>query len=186
MQQQLVEMEKKPNLLAFKAAGAYSLYFLALMFIFKAIGIDTNNPDLPMGEKIVSSALSYLPFILTIVFVQLTHKKELGDYITFGRAFSAGFKVAAYSGLFIAVLMILYYKVLDTKAFDDVMNMAIENAGDDDQQIRGVEMMRPYMVFFIGFGAAVVYTFFGLIVSLVGASVIKKVRPFEEEGNSGY
>jgi len=84
------------------------------------------------------------------------------------------------------VLMILYYKVLDTKAFDDVMNMAIENAGDDDQQIRGVEMMRPYMVFFIGFGAAVVYTFFGLIVSLVGASVIKKVRPFEEEGNSGY
>jgi hypothetical protein len=182
MQQQLAEMEKKPNILAFKAAGAYSLYFLALMFIFKAIGIDTNNPELPMGEKIVTSALSYIPFILAIVFVQLTHKKELGGYITFGRAFSAGFKVAAYSGLFIAVLMILYYKVLDAKSYNELMDTAIEAAGDDENQIRGVEMMRPYMVFFIGFGAAVVYTFFGMIVSLVGASVIKKVRTdYEEE-----
>ncbi len=68
MQQQLAEMEKKPNMLAFKAAGAYSLYFLALMFIFKMIGIDTNNPELPMGEKIVSSALSYIPFILGYCF----------------------------------------------------------------------------------------------------------------------
>jgi len=185
MQQQLVEMEKKPNLLAFKAAGAYSLYFLALMFIFKAIGIDTNNPELPLGEKIVSSALTYIPFILAVVFVQITHKKELGNYITFGRAFSAGFKVAAYSGLFIGLLTILYYKVLDTKSFEHVMDIAMENAGDDEQKIQGVEMMRPYMVYFIGFGAAVVMTFFGLIVSLVGASVMKKVRPLDEE-NSAY
>jgi hypothetical protein len=177
MQQQLAEFEKKPNILAFKAAGAYSLYFLALMFIFKMIGIDTNNPDLPMGEKILSSALSYIPFILAIVYVQTTHKKELGNYITFGRAFSAGFKVAAYAGLFIALLMILYYKVLDVKSYQDLINTAIEAADDDEQQLQGIEMMRPYMVFFIAFGAAVVYTFFGLIVSLVGAAIIKKVKP---------
>ncbi len=120
---------------------------------------------------------------MAIVFVQITHKKELGNYITFGRAFSAGFKVAAYAGLFIAVLMILYYKVLDTKAYEDLMDMAIENAGDDENQLKGVEMMRPYMVYFIGFGAAVVYTFFGLIVSLIGAAIVKKVKPLYEEEN---
>ncbi len=180
MQQQLVELEKKPNMLAFKAAGAYALYFLVLMFIFKMIGIDTNNPDLPVGEKIVSSALSYIPFILAIVYVQTTHKKELGNYITFGRAFSAGFKVAAYAGLFIAVLMILYYKVLDVKSYEELISTAIDAAGDDEDQIKGIEMMRPYMVFFIAFGAAVVYTFFGLVVSLLGAAVVKKVKPLHE------
>ncbi|MET3114037.1 hypothetical protein AAKU52_001770 [Pedobacter sp. CG_S7] len=181
MQQQLAEMEKKPNMLAFKSAVVYSVYFLALMFIFKLVGINPNNPDLPIGEKIVSSALSYIPFILAIVFVQITHKKELDDYITFGRAFSAGFKVAAYSGLFIAILMILYYKVLDTKAYQDLMDTALEAAGDDDTKIQGIEMMRPYMVFFVGFGAAVFYTFFGMVVSLVGAAVIKKVKPLDVE-----
>lgn len=181
MQQQLSEMEKKPNLLAFKAAAAYSIYFLALMFIFKLVGIDTNNPDLPMGEKVVSSILSYVPFILAIVFVQMTHKKELGGYITFGRAFSAGFKVAAYSGLFIAVLMILYYKVLDRGAYDAVINTAIESADGDEQKIKGIEMMRPYMIFFIAFGAAVIYTFFGLVVSLINAAIIKKVQPLYSE-----
>ncbi len=180
MQQQLAELEKKPNILAFKAAGAYSLYFLVLMFIFKAIGIDTNNPDLPVGEKIVSSALSYIPFILAIVYVQAAHKKELGNYITFGRAFSAGFKVAAYAGLFIAVLMILYYMVLDVKSYQDLIDTAIDAAGDDEQQLKGIEMMRPYMVFFIAFGAAVIYTFFGLVVALIGAAVLKKVKPLNE------
>ncbi|WP_432714548.1 DUF4199 domain-containing protein [Pedobacter sp.] len=187
MQQQLAEMEKKPNVLAFKTAVAYAIYFLALMFIFKLIGIDSSNPELPMGEKIVSSVLSYIPFILAIVYVQLTHKKELGGYITFGRAFSAGFKVAAYSGLFIAVMMMLYYLVLDRQAYADLMDAAIEAAGDDENKIKGVEMMRPYMIFFIAFGGAVFYTFFGLVVSLIGAAVFKKVQPLyiEEEEKIG-
>lgn len=184
MQQQLTEMEIKPNVLAFKSAVAYSIYFLALLFIFKMIGIDPNNKDIPLSEKIVSSALSYIPFILAIVYVQITHKKELGGFITFGRAFSAGFKVAAYSGLFIALLMILYYKVLDRQAFAELMDKALETAGDDENKIKGVEMMRPYMVFFIGFGAAVFYTFFGLVVSLINAAIIKKIKPlYSEEEN---
>ncbi|HWW40973.1 MULTISPECIES: DUF4199 domain-containing protein [unclassified Pedobacter] len=181
MQQQLIEMEKKPNVLAFKGALAYAVYFLALIYIFKMIGIDTNNTNLPLGEKILSSALSYIPFILAIVYVQTNHKKELGGYITFGRAFSAGFKVAAYSGLFLAVLLMLYYKVLDRSAFDNLIDKAKEAAGDDENKIKGVEMMRPYMIYFIGFGAAITYTFFGLIVSLIGAAIVKKEKPLYEE-----
>jgi hypothetical protein len=179
MQQQLAEMEIKPNMMAFKAAVAFAIYFLALMFIFKLVGINPNNPQLSTGGKILSSALSYIPFILAIVYVQTTHKKELGNYITFGRAFSAGFKVAAYTGLFIAIVMILYYMLLDRKAYEALIETAIDAAGDDEQKIKGVEMMRPYMIYFIAFSAAVFYTFFGLIVSLVGAAIIKKVQPLD-------
>ena len=180
MEQQLVEMEKKPNILAFKAAAAYAVYFLILIYIFKLLGINTNDPNISVAEKIVSSALSYIPFILAIVYVQYTHRLELGGYITFGRAFSAGFKVAAYTGLFVAVLLIIYYKVLDTNAFRELMDMALEAAGDDENQIKGVEMMRSYMVFFIGFGAAITYTLFGLVISLIGAAVLKKIKPLDD------
>lgn len=180
MEQQLVEMEKKPNMLAFKTAAAYAVYFLVLIFLFKLLGINTNDPNLSMAEKVVSSALTYIPFILAVVYVQYTHRLELGGYITFGRAFSAGFKVAAYTGLFVAVMLIIYYKLLDTNAFDEVMNTAVEAAGDDENQIKGVEMMRPYMVWFIAFSAAVAYTFFGLVISLIGASILKKVKPLDE------
>lgn len=181
MQQQLAEMEKKPNMLAFKTAVSFAVYFLVLIYIFKLLGINQNSMDMGTGEKIITSALSYIPFILAIVYVQTTHKKELGGYITFGRAFSAGFKVAAYSGLFIAVLLIIYYKLLDPKAYVDIIDMALEQADGDEQQIKGIEMMRGYMVFFIGFTAAITYTFFGLIVSLIGAAVVKKVRPLYDE-----
>ncbi len=167
-------------MLAFKTAVAYAVYFLVLIFLFKFLGINTNDPNLSMAEKIVSSALTYVPFILAVTYVQYTHRLELGGYITFGRAFSAGFKVAAYTGLFVAFMLIIYYKLLDTKAFDDVMNVAIDAAGDDENQVKGVEMMRPYMVFFIAFSAAVAYTFFGLVISLIGASVLKRAKPLDE------
>jgi hypothetical protein len=166
-----------PNMMAFKAAITYSVYFLVLVYLFKWIGIDNNDPNMPIAEKVISFVASYVPFILAILYVQTTFKKDLGGYITLGKAFSAGFKVAAYTGLFLAILLIFYYKVLDQSAYVAIMDTAVKTAGDDPNKVKGVEMMRPYMIFFIGFGAAISYTFFGLIISLIGAAVLKKERP---------
>src|SRR5690349_5938853 len=177
----VVEPKKNPNMLAFKSAIAYSVYFLVLMFVMKWLGVDQNNPNTTVAEKIIYSLASYIPFIMAVVFVQTTYKKELGGYISFGKAFSSGFKVAAYAGLFIAVFTILYYKVLDTNAFNQLMDSAKAAAGDDENKVKGVEMMRPYMIFFIGFGVAVSYTIYGLIISLIGAAVVKKEQPLYEE-----
>ncbi|ETZ23359.1 DUF4199 domain-containing protein [Pedobacter sp. V48] len=181
MEEIVVEPKKNPNMLAFKSAIAYSVYFLVLMFVMKWLGVDQNNPNTSVAEKIIYSLASYIPFIMAVVFVQTTYKKELGGYISFGKAFSSGFKVAAYAGLFIAVFTILYYKVLDTNAFNQLMDSAKAAAGDDENKVKGVEMMRPYMIFFIGFGVAVSYTLYGLIISLIGAAVIKKEQPLYEE-----
>lgn len=177
-----VKVTKTPNALAFKSALAYTIYFLALIYVFKLAGIDQNSPNSSTAEKIVSSLASYVPFILAILYVQTNFKKELGDFISFGKAFSAGFKVAAYSGLFIAVVLMLYYKILDPKAFDQLMDNARDAAQGDENKLKGVEMMKSYMVFFIGFGAAITYTILGLITSLIGAAVIKKELPLHYEG----
>jgi hypothetical protein len=177
MEEKTVETVKTPNALAFKSALAYAIYFLALIYIFKLAGIDQNDPNSSTTEKMVSSIASYLPFILAIVYVQTNFKNELGGFISFRTAFSAGFKVAAYAGLFIALVLMLYYKVLDPAAFERLMDSAREAAGDDETKLKGVEMMKSYMVLFIGFGAAITYTLLGLVTSLIGAAVIKNEKP---------
>lgn len=177
MEEKAFVQEYKPNMLAFKSAVAYAVYFLVLIYVFKFLGIDQNSPTITTAEKIISSALSYIPFILAVVYVQTNYRTELGGYISFGKAFSAGFKVAAYTGLFLAVILILYYVLLDKEALQKLIDAARQAAGDDEAKLKGVEMMKSYMVYFIGFGAAIMYTFFGLVVSLVGAAAVKKERP---------
>ena len=174
-----VETNKTPNALAFKSALVYTIYFLALIYVFKLAGVDQNDPNSSTAEKFLSSLASYLPFILAIIYVQTNFKQELGGFISFKRAFSAGFRVAAYAGLFIAVVLMLYYKVLDPAAFERLIDAAREAAGDDETKLKGVEMMKSYMIFFIGFGAAITYTLLGLIASLIGAAVIKREAPVQ-------
>lgn len=182
MEEQKQETLKTPNALAFKSALAYATYFLVLIYIFKMAGIDQNNPDSSAADKLVYSVASYLPFILAVVYVQTNYKQELGGYISFKTVFSAGFKVAAYAGLFIAVVLMLYYKVLDPAAYERLIDTARAAAEGDPQKLKGVEMMQSYMIFFIGFGAAITYTIMGLITSLIGAAILKKEAPAHYEG----
>lgn len=176
MEQNLKELEKKPNKLALQAAAAFAIYFFVLIFIFKYLGISAQNTHMSTGSKVVSQLLSYVPFFLAIVYVQTNHKKELGDYISFNRAFSAGFKVAAYTGLLLFIVQVLYFYV-DKQAVEELMTAAIDTADGDEQKIKGIEMMRPYMGLFVGFGTAITYTVVGLVVSLIGAAIFKSERP---------
>lgn len=178
MEQQLLQEQKKPNALAFQVALLFSFYSIALTFVSEFIGMGAANAkDMSIGMKALSTILSYGPFIVAIVYVQTKHKKELGGYITFGRAFSTGFKVSAYSGLFIAILTLLYYKVLNPAAMNDIIDLAISNAGGNENQIKGIEMMSKYMVFMMAFGVAVTFTVTGLVISLISAAIIKKDNP---------
>lgn len=182
MEERNIEQPYKPNMLAFKSSLIYAVYFLALMYLLKFLGVSSSNPDATsISEKIISQLLTYVPFILAIVFVQTNYKKELGGYITFGKAFSAGFKVAAYTGLFVALVTLLYYMVLDRASFDEMMDVmkakAAENAGGEE----GFKKMQSFMPVMIAFGVAVAYTFYGLIVSLIGAAIIKKEKPLYNE-----
>lgn len=179
MEQQLKELELKPNKLAFQAAGLFSIYTLALIYIFKLMGIDNQVENVPAATRIISLVLSYVPFILAVIYVQTKHRTDLGGYMSFGRGFSAGFRVGANAGLFVAVLLVIYYKFLDPSALDHIYDTAMANAGDDANKMRGVRLMKPYMLIFAAFGAAMIYTIFGIAVSLVGAALFKKEKPLD-------
>ncbi len=178
MEQQLLQEQKKPNLLAFQVALLYSFYSLALTFVSEMMGMGgAGYQTASIGIKILYNLLVYVPFIAAIYYVQAKHKSELGGYITFGRAFSAGFKMAAYSGLFIALLTLLYYMVLSPGSLDKIIDAAVEKADGDENQIKGIEMMSKYMALMMGFGVAVTITLSGLIISLITAAILKKDNP---------
>lgn len=161
------------NNLAMKSAAGYAVYYLILIYLLKFLGIDQNNIDMPIIEKIIYYLATYIPFILAILYTQTTLKKELGGYISFGKAFTAGLRVSVYAGVLSGLIMLLYFK-LDPSGYNAVMDAAIQSAGDDQQKLKGVEMMRPYMIYMIGFGAAISFAFFGIIISLITAGISKK------------
>jgi hypothetical protein len=181
MEQQLKEMEIRPNRLAFQVAAGFAVYTIVLIFLFKMLGIDVQEENVPVATKVMSAVLSYLPYVLVILYTQIKHRSDLGGYITFGRAFSAGFRVSATAGMFIGLMMILYYKVLDPAALQHILDIAMEkaaeSAGDTAKAERSVKAMGPYMPIMIGFGAAISYTLYGLVISIIGAAINKRVAP---------
>lgn len=182
MNQELMELEKKPNMLAFQVALIFAFYSVVMIGVQRLMGVSMDAEATSAGQKVLWGALSYLPFIFAIVFVQRKHKAELGGYITFGRAFSAGFKTALYAGLALAIFMFIYYSFFDPAALRAIQDAAIAKVGDNAAAGEQVEKMGKYMIYFMTFGAAIWYTIFGLIVALIGAAVVKNERPlFMEE-----
>jgi len=59
------------------------------------------------------------------------------------------------------------------------MEKAAETAGDTAKAERSVKAMAPYMPIMIGFGAAISYTIYGLIISIIGAAVNKRIAPIK-------
>jgi hypothetical protein len=130
--------------------------------------------------KIVAGLFNWLPFIFAIYYVSNKHKQELGGFITYGRAFSAGFKVAAYAGLFIGIFMYLYYQFIDQAGMTEMVDTAAAKAKDENQA-RGIEMMRPYFTIMTAFLSAIVFTGAGLVISLINAAIVKRDRPLNYE-----
>ena len=178
MNQELLQMEKKPNMLAFQVAIIYAFYSVIIIAVQRAMGVSMEPTK---GQQVLWGVLAYIPFILAIVFVQQKHKKELGGFITYGRAFSAGFRTGFYTGLMIAVFMFVYYTFFDQNALQEATDFAISKA-ETDQQAQQIAGMGKYMIYFTIFGAAIWHTVVGLIIALIGAAVVKKERPlyFEE------
>ncbi|WP_113653787.1 DUF4199 domain-containing protein [Pedobacter namyangjuensis] len=175
MEQQLLQEQIKPNALAFKVSVIFAAYILVTIIVTGLLNLDMG-PTASVATRIISGALNWLPFIFAVYYVQNTHKKDLGGFITYGRAFSAGFRFSVYAGLFTGILMFLYYQFIDAAAMEKIVDATVA-AAKNDQEAKGIEMMRPYFTISTAFGAAVMFTISGLIISLITAAILKKEKP---------
>ncbi len=182
MEQQLAEEQIKPNKLAFQVAISFAIYILILTVVMRVLNIDPQATDVPWYQTAIAILLSWATYVYAIFYAQNKHKQDLGGFVSFGRAFSTGFKVAAYAGLFIGILMFIYYKFIDAAGLQQIIDNSIAKADGNEQQIKGIEMMSKYMIYFTAFGAAIMYAIVGLLVSLITAAFIRKDRPLHQEG----
>ncbi|MGN6247646.1 MAG: DUF4199 domain-containing protein [Ginsengibacter sp.] len=134
-----------------------------------------------------SSALqyiSYLVFVIGIIWSVNVYGKQIDHNSTFGNYFAHGFKIAA----IVTVIMIVYI-VIFVMLFPDIREKALETARDrmvakgnltQEQITQGLNITKKFFMVFIIAGTLIGYLIFGALASLIGAGITKKnPRPIE-------
>jgi hypothetical protein len=167
-------MEKivqNPTKAATKWALLFALTAIVITYAFQFLNIDPNSSW---------KYISYIPFIGFLFLAQIEYKNQLGGYLSFGNAFSTGFRYAVFTGLLMAVFTFLYLKVLSPEMWDKVLETTrttLEDKNTPDTQIsKTMDIMKKWGPAFGAFGAAIAYTIFGAIISVIGAALFKKER----------
>src|SRR5476651_1674124 len=119
----------KPN--ATKVATKWALIYTAAAIVI-TYALQFLNIDQDSGWKYIS----FLFFIGFLVLTQKEFRDELGGYISYGDAFSAGMRYSIFAGLLVAVFTYLYYSILSPQMFDKMLDviqqkMAAQNAPDN-------------------------------------------------------
>ncbi len=165
-------VKSNPTKVATKWALIYTATAIVITYAFEFLDVDPNSS---------AKYISYIPFIAFLWLTQKEYKDELGGYITYGNAFSAGFRYSLFSGLLLAVFTYLYFAILSPAMWDKVLDatqagMEAQNAPDDQIEKTMSFMRGTWGQVMIVFGTAISYAIFGAIVSLVTAAILKKER----------
>lgn len=156
--------------------------------VITAIASIVYNVILILAEKNQSQALSSLGLIILIVgmvYAMREFKSENGGYMSYGQGLGIGTLIAAISGLLGATFMMFYTQFIDTNFVQRALDTAredLERRGMSDAQIdAGMQfsekMMSPGLMFAVGVLFSV---FFGFIISLIVAAVMRRTRPVFE------
>src|SRR5690606_11911840 len=106
---------------------------------------------------------SYLPFFGCLIMAIKTHRDdELGGYISFGRAFSTGFRYSSLLSVFMGLFMLIYFKWLSPEVLEKGLNEAenqMLDQGKTSSEIKtAMEMARSYGPYFAALGTSIMYT----------------------------
>jgi len=144
---------------------------IVLTYAIQFANLDPNSPI---------KYLTYIPFIAFLLLAQKEYKDQLGGYISFGDAFSAGFRYAVFSGLMMAVFIYLYLSILSPGILDKAMETQRAAMADkgmaSDQVDKAMDIAKKWGPLIGAFGAAIAYAIFGAIIGLIGAAIFKKER----------
>ncbi|MHB8207392.1 DUF4199 domain-containing protein [Mucilaginibacter sp.] len=146
---------------------------IVITYVFQFANVDQSS-----GIKYLSS----IPFIIYLFLVQKEYKDQLGGYISFGQAFSTGFKYAIFSGIILAIFTYLYLAILSPQVYEKAMTDAQQKLTDQGQlsseQIdSAMEISRKYGLIFATVGIVIFDALIGAILSLIGAAIFKHEKP---------
>ena len=168
-------MEQPVKINATKVATKWALISavtgIIITYAFEFLDVDQNSSV---------KYLSYIPFIAFLFLAQKEFRDELGGYISFGDAYSTGFRYSLFTGLIVALFTYIYLTWLSPGMMDKIVDAAQagleEKDTPTDQAEKALQMTREWGPLFGAFGVAIGYAIFGAIVSLIGAAIFKKVK----------
>lgn len=160
-----------PTKVATKWALINSLTAIIIVYLLYYLNVPLKSPI---------QYVSYVFFIAYLFLSQKEFKDELGGFITFGQAFSTGFRYAVFTGLVTGVFIYLYYSILNPEAYDKVLEItqtSMEEQNAPSSQIeKTMDIMHSWGPLLSAFGVAVGSAIVGAIISLITAAIIKKER----------
>jgi len=171
METTTIPVQQNATKVATKWALIYTVVAIINTYVFQYLNIDQTSSW---------KYLSTLIFILFVILTQKEYRDTIGGYITYGNAFSAGFRFSVFSGVLVGVFTCLYYYILSPQMFDkmlETVQAAMDAKNAPSNVVEGTmnfyrnwgKVMFP---FFTAIGCAIV----GTIVSLITAAIFKKER----------
>jgi hypothetical protein len=147
--------------------------------VIKSLGIDYSSVESMMETQSVwSNYLEYIPLVAAIVLAQAEHRtRELGGYMSYGRAVGIGCIVTLLFSLFLVLYNYLHLTVLHPEAHRAIQDLAIQRAGDvpPEQEEAVISMTRkmtaPGVLSMFVFMA---YAFTGVILSIITSLFTRK------------
>ena len=158
---------QNPTKVATKWALIYTLTAIVITYACQFLNVDPTSPV---------KYITYIPFIAFLMMAQKEYRDSIGGYISFGDAFSAGFRYSLFAGLLIAVFSYLYLAILSPGVLETTRTQLEEKNMSSSQIDQAMTITKKWGPLIGAFGAAIAYAVFGAILSLIGAAIFKKER----------
>jgi hypothetical protein len=126
---------------------------------------------------------SYVIIIAGIIIAQTTYKnKQLGGFISYGKAFMVGFIMMIYAGIIIAIWTYVFVKFIDPGSLEEALRVSEEKMIERGMSDLEIEQSWPMVK---ALNSPVAWTLFallgniliGIVVSLITAIFIKNEDP---------
>lgn len=161
-----------PTRVATKWAIISAITAVVITYIIQYLNLDPNSPVKYVG---------IVTFALFLILTQKEFKDLSGGYITFGKAFTTGFRYAVFTGLIMALFTFIYLKFLSPEVLDKSIEGSraqMEQKGMSDTQIdKALSIAKNYGPIIGAVSAAIGDAIIGAVISLIGAAIIKKDPP---------
>lgn len=169
-----VEFEK-PGL--WKSAMTYGLYYAIISIVITVAFYATGN----MTSK-VSQWIGIAIMIVAVVLIQLTYRKQLGGYMTYGQGLVIALLSMLSASIITAIFIFVLYEFIDPGLLDQIKlateEQMYQKGLPDDQIAAATAVASKFQTpAIIAIGSIFSLTFMGLIFGAIAAIFTKKQSP---------
>jgi hypothetical protein len=157
-------------------ASKTSLYWVSIAF-FLMVTVVYVLYWFKVSQASPINYIGYLPFITCLGLTIQNHKSDDG-YLSFGKAFTTGFKFVSGLSVLMGFFTLIYLRFLNTEVFEQGLVEAknqMDKEGKTIAQINlAIETAKAWGPFMAGITTTFMYTFTGAIITLFFSVILKK------------